>query len=151
MEPPKVYDPLDAAQHLGRYLVNEFRGVQDLVKPSVAMRKSCFIELGGAQVCEKLTCLVMEYVKCHLGDEKSLKLFVDLKTDGPYVFIQAHWIKTSLRASIGNTQLANRICEICNLWKPAAVFKNCSRCKKTGYCSVDCQRQDWSFHRNVCF
>ena len=29
-------------------------------------------------------------------------------------------------------------------------LKRCSRCRKTRYCSVECQRQDWNRHKETC-
>ncbi|GFE53678.1 MYND finger domain-containing protein [Babesia ovis] len=29
-------------------------------------------------------------------------------------------------------------------------LKICSRCKKVKYCSVDCQKDDWRFHKRIC-
>ena len=30
------------------------------------------------------------------------------------------------------------------------MLKNCSRCKKVFYCSIACQKEDWSFHKRIC-
>ena len=29
-------------------------------------------------------------------------------------------------------------------------LKKCSRCRVTHYCSVNCQKEDWAFHRFAC-
>ncbi|CAJ2504881.1 Uu.00g122750.m01.CDS01 [Anthostomella pinea] len=34
--------------------------------------------------------------------------------------------------------------------KNGAELKKCSRCSKTKYCSVECQKEDWSKHRKTC-
>ncbi|KAJ6587146.1 hypothetical protein DFH09DRAFT_869407, partial [Mycena vulgaris] len=41
-------------------------------------------------------------------------------------------------------------CAKCSKQDDAESFKQCSRCKKTIYCSVDCQRADWKSHKTQC-
>jgi hypothetical protein len=41
-------------------------------------------------------------------------------------------------------------CEFCQaVWKDVQLFA-CSRCKKTFYCSVACQKQEWTQHKKTC-
>jgi len=41
-----------------------------------------------------------------------------------------------------------KLCDVCNLFleKP----KRCSRCKAKYYCSVNCQKSDWTTHKLDC-
>ena len=42
-------------------------------------------------------------------------------------------------------------CSNCKRQPQAGVeLKRCSRCQITKYCSVDCQKKDWDFHRFAC-
>ena len=42
-------------------------------------------------------------------------------------------------------------CSNCKRQPPAGVeLKRCSRCHITKYCSVECQKKDWDFHRFAC-
>ena len=40
-----------------------------------------------------------------------------------------------------------RICSTCN---KTSELKLCSKCKKVSYCSVACQKEDWSIHKKYC-
>ena len=43
------------------------------------------------------------------------------------------------------------VCSNCtHLAKKGEDLKRCSRCHITRYCSVQCQRKDWDFHRFAC-
>jgi len=42
--------------------------------------------------------------------------------------------------------LENKACQTCQ----ELASKNCSRCHKARYCSVDCQKTDWSSHKHKC-
>ena len=43
------------------------------------------------------------------------------------------------------------VCSNCKLpAKKAEDLKGCSRCHITRYCSVQCQKKDWDFHRFAC-
>jgi hypothetical protein len=152
MDESEVYDPLDAARHLGSYLVDEYRGIANGNQPTVILPMRCFIRLGGNKLSQELICLVMDYVRSQLGESKILKLHTEVKVMESFVLITANLVKGSLRESVGSENLdsAIRKCHICMLWKPMSVFKNCGRCKALGYCSVDCQRRDWSLHQQSC-
>ncbi|KAJ7783495.1 hypothetical protein DFH07DRAFT_727660 [Mycena maculata] len=41
-------------------------------------------------------------------------------------------------------------CAKCSTQDDGDQFKRCSRCKKTVYCSVECQRADWKSHKPLC-
>lgn len=43
-----------------------------------------------------------------------------------------------------------QIIERCKVCKTTGKLKNCSKCKKDFYCSVDCQRSDWDEHKKNC-
>ena len=43
------------------------------------------------------------------------------------------------------------VCANCNLKpKGGTELKRCARCHTTRYCSTDCQRKDWGFHKFAC-
>lgn len=42
------------------------------------------------------------------------------------------------------------VCTECGEAGPETVLKRCSRCKSIEYCSVDCQRKNWSHHKTQC-
>ena len=48
-----------------------------------------------------------------------------------------------------NMVAITRNCTTC--FKSGNINKKCSRCKKTYYCSTECQEKNWNQHRNVCF
>mmetsp|Transcript_9202 Transcript_9202/g.13622 ORF Transcript_9202/g.13622 Transcript_9202/m.13622 type:complete len:219 (-) Transcript_9202:222-878(-) len=42
-------------------------------------------------------------------------------------------------------------CEVCNQKKPSSVFKACSQCYSSYYCSKSCQIKDWKEkHKKIC-
>lgn len=41
-------------------------------------------------------------------------------------------------------------CLRCEVQKPRAEFRACSRCKKAHYCRKECQRLDWRTHKRDC-
>jgi hypothetical protein len=48
-----------------------------------------------------------------------------------------------------------KICGFCKVSSNSGTdnnkkLKKCGGCKKTYYCSVDCQSQDWLFHKKIC-
>ena len=44
--------------------------------------------------------------------------------------------------------ISDSVCANCK--HPGQELKRCSRCHTTRYCSVQCQRKDWDFHRFAC-
>lgn len=42
------------------------------------------------------------------------------------------------------------LCENCNEEGPADKLRKCKRCHCVRYCGVDCQKEDWPFHRLWC-
>ena len=43
------------------------------------------------------------------------------------------------------------VCANCNREPPKGIeLKRCARCHITRYCSIDCQRKDWGFHKFAC-
>ncbi|KAK1442124.1 hypothetical protein BgAZ_401540 [Babesia gibsoni] len=53
--------------------------------------------------------------------------------------------KSSVKEAVQNT------CENCRKEdSKAAPLKICSRCKKVKYCSQQCQKEDWRFHKRIC-
>ncbi|BCS83689.1 hypothetical protein QLL95_gp0434 [Cotonvirus japonicus] len=49
-----------------------------------------------------------------------------------------------------NTQVVKPIkhCATCNIY--SRIMKTCSGCQNIYYCSEDCQRKNWSNHKNYC-
>lgn len=43
---------------------------------------------------------------------------------------------------------ASMICQGCRKSKPS--MKKCTKCRNVYYCSISCQRKDWSNHNSVC-
>jgi len=41
-------------------------------------------------------------------------------------------------------------CDGCKKPDRRNIFKKCSRCKSVWYCSVECQRKAWKFHKTGC-
>jgi len=148
----EVYNPSNAARHLGSYLVDEYRGTANGNQPTVIIPTPCYFRLGGDELSQELTCSVLDYVKSQLGLSKNLKINLNVKKRGSFVYIQSNWLTTSLRKLMETENLDNtdRKCVVCMLWKPVTLFKNCGRCKAISYCSVDCQKKDWSLHRKAC-
>jgi len=51
--------------------------------------------------------------------------------------------------------VTSKMCRICQTSeithkKNKSNMKRCGRCKKAWYCSVECQRKDWSIHKLEC-
>ncbi|KAK9173189.1 MYND finger family protein [Cryptosporidium meleagridis] len=55
---------------------------------------------------------------------------------------------TDLLKSKEEDKILNR-CESCRKESEQKLLI-CSRCKKVAYCNVDCQRKDWSYHKQFC-
>ena len=41
-------------------------------------------------------------------------------------------------------------CNVCKASEKQKALKMCGRCKKTYYCSPECQKNDWTFHKRFC-
>ena len=54
-----------------------------------------------------------------------------------------------LRPVTGKKVVVEDMCRTCNLIKEGQM-KCCSRCKKVMYCSRDCQKANWRFHKKDC-
>lgn len=50
--------------------------------------------------------------------------------------------------SLKERALESSVCSKCKQTKEN--LKRCSRCRSVRYCSVDCQRSDWTLHRTSC-
>ena len=42
---------------------------------------------------------------------------------------------------------SERACPVCN---ETSLLRECTRCRRVAYCSRDCQRQDWRYHKALC-
>ena len=49
-----------------------------------------------------------------------------------------------------NTSLLTKQCNYCKTEETDKKIYRCSRCHFAKYCSVDCQRKDWSEHKKIC-
>jgi hypothetical protein len=38
----------------------------------------------------------------------------------------------------------------CSTCLKKGILKRCSKCKKVFYCSKECQKKDWNFHKTIC-
>lgn len=45
---------------------------------------------------------------------------------------------------------SGKCCGYCNTFSPIEKFRVCSRCKKIHYCSRECQKAHWPFHKRHC-
>lgn len=96
--------------------------------------------------CWVYTILFAHLIYTRLQKESALKQFkvnhiIPDFDDSPYHHIELNMVKTELRA-----------CSVCNR-KPRSIlekWKLCARCKKTVYCSTNCQTCDWPTHKHVC-
>lgn len=61
----------------------------------------------------------------------------------------AAWALHSLECE-SNKKVKMVHCDACKKTLPYTQMKKCSRCRLAVYCSVDCQRNDWSFHKVMC-
>ena len=43
-----------------------------------------------------------------------------------------------------------KLAKCANCAKEGAKMLTCSVCKKTAYCSRECQKEDWQFHKRTC-
>lgn len=68
-------------------------------------------------------------------DDKELEAFADTEMPEVECGMQRYW-KRELRCRAD-----------CGVEK--GKF-NCSRCKRTRYCSVECQKEDWKYHKTYC-
>jgi len=41
-------------------------------------------------------------------------------------------------------------CGKCGDFETGTKFKVCGRCRKEPYCSRECQKEDWNFHKQLC-
>src|SRR5687768_18397886 len=48
----------------------------------------------------------------------------------------------------GSSVSFNKVCLVCGIETPK--MKSCSRCRVAKYCSIECQRSDWSTHKRLC-
>ncbi|ORM39745.1 uncharacterized protein BXIN_0128 [Babesia sp. Xinjiang] len=57
----------------------------------------------------------------------------------------------ALGAMQAKKEEVSKHCENCNKEDTKeSPLKICSRCKKVKYCSVECQKDDWRFHKRIC-
>ena len=46
------------------------------------------------------------------------------------------------------SDVATSSCSFCQ--QSSGSMKRCGRCRRTTYCSAECQRMDWDFHKKLC-
>jgi len=52
--------------------------------------------------------------------------------------------------SISDARAAGAVCEICRVTGAERKLRVCARCKNVQYCSRDCQKEAWKYHKDVC-
>lgn len=57
-------------------------------------------------------------------------------------------IRTAIMSLNNSIRDITRTCEVCR--KIQEDMKKCSKCKAVRYCSQDCQKKDWSYHKTIC-
>lgn len=55
-----------------------------------------------------------------------------------------------IRQALAMDRHINRICHNPECMKKNVKFRRCSKCHLVYYCSVDCQKADWGFHKGWC-
>lgn len=54
------------------------------------------------------------------------------------------------RFCLSSLGLSDTFCNNCSTLQSTIFFQLCSRCRKTFYCSKECQKKDWTVHKGKC-
>ncbi|KAI5623300.1 tudor domain-containing protein 1, partial [Silurus asotus] len=115
-----------------------------LVRPTLPLRRPA--SSPGLLTPGSQTPLTNNQVTC-LPQEQSISLPGSpdaLKAEGSRNEKEA--LSVSQRAGLMSASVTVNLCNYCS---NQGIFR-CTRCKKTCYCSVSCQTEDWKAHRHIC-
>ncbi|XP_021340138.1 uncharacterized protein LOC110441347 [Mizuhopecten yessoensis] len=69
---------------------------------------------------------------------------------GPFLYSTDRLTGKLQAISFSNAESSKMLKDICVVCLKADDVKTCKRCKQVKYCSMSCQRQDWSKHKHAC-
>ena len=99
----------------------------------------------GSQICRG--CKVKGHLSSFVMDELSA-LHYQMKFDETTGKVSLQLILFDFLEFSGDSPILS-CCVKCD--KPGQDLKRCSRCHRARYCNAECQRNDWWFHKMVCY
>lgn len=107
----------------------------------------CTCDISEVDVPSDYGCLI-----CEGFFQPEFSLALEFKNqNGRYILIlcSRKCFKKCKKSHINDTSLKPALlCGVCK--KEFPELKRCSQCKRTYYCSSECQKADWKSHKSVC-
>ena len=98
--------------------------------------------------------------KLHLGEDKDAiereERAIGKPEDEPRIYTSAplltnrNTFKNNDRKNIHPSQHLESVSVCSHCHRPSSTLKRCGKCRKTSYCSKDCQKSAWKRHKEIC-